>query len=437
VKTTATPTTLSAAPPAPTAASPVSPLAAVATATALDRAPEQNAAGARRFAELLRARRSETVAPTPPAAPRSAAASADPASKPEATTEADAAEHAVETSASTSSRTAAGANPAPPSAKRATAKAAVDTAPEHAASDVEARRDQPDTPTLAASTSTADRSPTLALLAGQQPAATVAATTRDDTTDVDARANRGVELADDPTLTSDGQRPATGAFGAHGKAAVDTTDERVFAAASGHAQPTDVHAEATFASALGDLVRAADPATTRTARSADAAPIVASSVAGAPAEVRDAAPPATPLALATPIDSPDFAAALGVQVSVLARDGVQQAELHLHPVETGPVSIRIEVDGTNARIDFGADLAATRHAIEQGLPELASALRDAGLTLAGGGVSQHAGSRPRSDADGSDAAARTQAPVAATSPAAAPARAVPRRIAAGGVDLYA
>jgi len=119
---------------------------------------------------------------------------------------------------------------------------------------------------------------------------------------------------------------------------------------------------------------------------------------------------------------------------VLARDGVLHAELHLHPVETGPVSIRIEVDGTNARIDFGADLAATRHAIEQGLPELASALRDAGLTLAGGGVSQHAGSRPRGDDDGGGAA-----PTQVTTPAigAAPARSAQRRIAAGGVDVYA
>ncbi len=114
---------------------------------------------------------------------------------------------------------------------------------------------------------------------------------------------------------------------------------------------------------------------------------------------RPGEPPATAtaptvLTLATPIDAPDFAASLGVQVSVLAHDGVQHAELHLNPAETGPVSIRIEVDGSAARVDFGADLAATRQAIERGLPELASALRDAGLTLTGGGVSQHA-ARPQ------------------------------------------
>ena len=91
----------------------------------------------------------------------------------------------------------------------------------------------------------------------------------------------------------------------------------------------------------------------------------------------------------TPFGAPDFAQAFGLQVNVLAKDGVQHAELHLNPAEMGPVSVQITVDGTQARIDFGADVLATRQAIEAGLPELASALRDAGFTLHGGGVSQH------------------------------------------------
>ena len=130
--------------------------------------------------------------------------------------------------------------------------------------------------------------------------------------------------------------------------------------------------------------------------------LTASLGVGAASRGADPAPATTAastLALATPVDAPDFAGALGVQVSVLVQDGVQQAELHLNPAETGPVSIHISLDGTAARVDFGADLAATRQAIERGLPELASALRDAGLTLAGGGVSQHAGGRASGDDD--------------------------------------
>lgn len=106
--------------------------------------------------------------------------------------------------------------------------------------------------------------------------------------------------------------------------------------------------------------------------------------------------------LDTPVLAPEFREALGVQVSVLARDGVQQAELHLNPAEMGPISVRIELDGQQAQVNFGVDNATTRALVEAGMPELASALREAGLTLSGGGVSEHArgqsgetGSAPR------------------------------------------
>jgi flagellar hook-length control protein FliK len=39
-------------------------------------------------------------------------------------------------------------------------------------------------------------------------------------------------------------------------------------------------------------------------------------------------------------------------------------------------------------VDFQADLAPTRQALESSLPALAGALQEAGLTLAGGGVFQ-------------------------------------------------
>ncbi|KNZ31921.1 MAG: hypothetical protein AD742_14100 [Methylibium sp. NZG] len=148
--------------------------------------------------------------------------------------------------------------------------------------------------------------------------------------------------------------------------------------------------------------------------------------------------------LATPATSPEFRAALGAQVSYLARAGVQEAELHLNPAELGPVSIQIVLDGQQAQVNFGADSALTRQIIESGMPELASALRDAGLTLTGGGVSQHAGGQ-RQDADGSGAARDGSAnggfdPAAADEPSPAHAAQIERsaaRAARGGVDLYA
>ncbi|NUZ05934.1 flagellar hook-length control protein FliK [Piscinibacter koreensis] len=148
------------------------------------------------------------------------------------------------------------------------------------------------------------------------------------------------------------------------------------------------------------------------------------------------APPVA-IALPTPVESPDFAPALAVQVSVLASDGVTRAELHLNPAEMGPVSIEIAIDGTRAHVEFGADLAATRSAIEAGLPELAGALREAGFTLAGGGVSQHSRER-QPDAQAAAANGRSGAKANGGSGDAVPAAAPVRRQARlGGVDTYA
>ncbi len=147
--------------------------------------------------------------------------------------------------------------------------------------------------------------------------------------------------------------------------------------------------------------------------------------------------PAT-LAVPVPIDSPDFAQAFGVQVSVLARDGVHEARLQLNPAEMGPVSVQIAMDGERAHIDFGAQAAATRAAIEASLPELAAALRDAGLTLSGGGVSQHMPGRGDAGRDGPpDGAASTTREREASATGTTSRPAWRGRVTAGGVDLYA
>ena len=92
--------------------------------------------------------------------------------------------------------------------------------------------------------------------------------------------------------------------------------------------------------------------------------------------------------IATAVTDPGFAPALGATLTLLARDGVEQARLNLHPADMGPITVQIAVSGTAARVDFHADVAATRAALEAALPALASALHDAGLSLSGGGVFQ-------------------------------------------------
>ena len=137
------------------------------------------------------------------------------------------------------------------------------------------------------------------------------------------------------------------------------------------------------------------------------------------------------------LGSLEFAPAFGQQVRVLVQDGVQHARLHLNPAEMGPITVQIALDGNAALVHLAAEQPMTRQALEQAMPVLASALREGGLTLAGGGVfeqprdpqrdgtgSSSAGSRRNDDAGRSDGSPGPQAVSA------------PRRL-RGAVDLIA
>ena len=132
-----------------------------------------------------------------------------------------------------------------------------------------------------------------------------------------------------------------------------------------------------------------------------------------PAPGAAAGAPAPSVYVPAAVDTPAFAPALTQQVSLLVRDGQSLATLNLHPAELGPVLVQIVVEGNRARVDFAAELAVTRSAIEGSLPSLAAALQEIGLTLSGGGVFD---GRPRREAPeppvqrsvGSDDPARAQ-----------------------------
>ena len=179
---------------------------------------------------------------------------------------------------------------------------------------------------------------------------------------------------------------------------------------------------------------AAEPTPPPTAPFAVALRDVSASAAGA---AHDAGVPHASLHAA--IDDPLFGGALGHQVALWVRDGVQEARLQLHPAELGPVTVQIALDGQAAHVDFTAAVAATRDSIEQSLPALAAALRESGFTLAGGGVSSQAGqggsnadaSRDRPAAPSGDRS-RVDAGIDAAASAAAP-----RRWTRSLLDVYA
>jgi flagellar hook-length control protein FliK len=102
------------------------------------------------------------------------------------------------------------------------------------------------------------------------------------------------------------------------------------------------------------------------------------------------ASPVTDTAIAQDIRRPEFVPVFSARIATLVQDGVEQARLHLNPVEMGPVSLQLSLDGQQVRVDMTAEVAATRQVLEQALPALAGALREAGFTLSGGGVSQPA-----------------------------------------------
>jgi len=251
--------------------------------------------------------------------------------------------------------------------------------------------------------------------------------------------DRGTSTVDGAAESADAARPHGRTHGLRG---TDLKADADLNSKPAHGRDADAAANGSvdFAGVLAEQ-RIAEPAQRPAALAASSDVAAAAQSAPPPAALRDAGAAPTAVALPTPVDAPEFAQALGLQLSVLARDGISQAELHLNPAEMGPVSVQIVMDGSQARIDFGADVAATRQAIEAGLPELASALRDAGFTLAGGGVSQHAGSRGdgsggrpgEAPGEGSRRALRAQGSDTVTRVAAAARRIVN----AGGVDLYA
>ena len=106
--------------------------------------------------------------------------------------------------------------------------------------------------------------------------------------------------------------------------------------------------------------------------------------------------------------SAEFGPQLGAQISTFVRGGVEHARLHLNPAELGPVSVQIQLDGQNALVHLSAENAHTRQALEQALPLLAGSLREAGLTLSGGGVFEQPRQGGGAQADGHHGAAAQQ-----------------------------
>ena len=90
--------------------------------------------------------------------------------------------------------------------------------------------------------------------------------------------------------------------------------------------------------------------------------------------------------IAQDVRRPEFVPVFSARIATLVQEGIELARVHLNPVDMGPVSLQLSLDGLQVRVDMTAEVAATRQVLEQALPSLAGALREAGFTLSGGGV---------------------------------------------------
>ena len=150
------------------------------------------------------------------------------------------------------------------------------------------------------------------------------------------------------------------------------------------------------------------------------------------AGARVSSEPAFQAQLSAQLFSSDFAPALGVQISTLTRNGIPEARLHLNPAELGPIAVQIELDGRTAQVVLSASHAETRLVLEQAMPQLASAMRDAGFSMSGGGVFQQPQQREPRANDGTPQSARNGVDTALAPPTTTLAR-----VQRGVVDVYA
>ena len=181
-------------------------------------------------------------------------------------------------------------------------------------------------------------------------------------------ARAGAGAAGDAPPAAPGATARRGDTGAETLTAASERDtaSRQATAAAAAAAPTAPAANTTWPTAATPL---STPAT-----------VLMATAPGAPAPtVAEARLQASP-------GSPEFAPALGAQLNVFLRDGIQHARLQLHPAELGPLTVQIQLDGATAQVRLAAEHPLTRQALEQAMPTLAGTLRESGLTLTGGGV---------------------------------------------------
>lgn len=197
---------------------------------------------------------------------------------------------------------------------------------------------------------------------------------------------------------AEGNAAASGAATPDAAASAPPETNEAVTAATAIDKPAAPPASAPAETSLRSVGRAEAPPVSAdiSALPAPAAAPTGSGATNAQPVIGDAPP--TELRLPTLVTTPEFMPRFGAELTVLARDGVQEARVHVNPAEMGPIRVQITLDGQQAQVNLIADSALTRQVLEQSMPTLASALRESGLTLSGGGVFEQPPEQPREQA---------------------------------------
>ncbi|KAA1189055.1 flagellar hook-length control protein FliK [Photorhabdus heterorhabditis] len=99
----------------------------------------------------------------------------------------------------------------------------------------------------------------------------------------------------------------------------------------------------------------------------------------------------TPL-LNAQLGSEEWQQQLNQQIMLFNRNGLQQAELRLHPQELGALQIRMSVEDNQAQLHLASAHSHVRAALEAALPSLRHALAESGIQLTQSSISSDSSS---------------------------------------------
>ena len=150
---------------------------------------------------------------------------------------------------------------------------------------------------------------------------------------------------------------------------------------------------------------------------------------------RNGAAPPPRLSIEAPVGSPGFTDETAQQVTWMAKNGIEHAEIRVKPAEMGPISVRIEMHGNEALISFAVTQPDTRVAVEDAMHRLEEMLAESGIALGQANVGGQDGSARAFD---DTPARRSRVTFGASAAAAVPATGMRTAAARRGmVDIFA